>query len=118
MVEVLLDHLCVLCLKVSVVVFWHCRLELVDTRNFCLDDDSKSVTPVIHFFWMWVVRQADEVAAKFLDYRELLSVVSVIQSICFVCKVIMHADASQLVWLSIQQEAGVCLSIDCLVDDI
>lgn len=52
----LLDHVFVLSCKVGVVVFRHCRLQLVDTRHLSLDDDAKGIASVIDLFWMWIVR--------------------------------------------------------------
>ena len=94
MVEVLLDHVSVLAFEVSEVVFWQRRLHLVDARHFSLDDDSKLVTSVIHFFWMWIVRKSDEVAVELLYDCELLVVVAVGESIGLVDDIIVHADAS------------------------
>ena len=94
MVEVLLDHVSVLAFEVSEVVFWQRRLHLVDARHFSLDDDSKLVTSVIHFFWMWIVRKSDEVAVELLYDCELLVVVAVSESIGLVDDIIVHADAS------------------------
>ena len=114
----LLDHVSVLVFKVSEVVFWQRRLHLVDTWHFSLDDDSKLVTSVIHFFWMRIVRKSDEVAVELLYDCELLVIVTVSECIGLVDNIIMHADTSQQVWLPIQQESCILLSIDWLVYDV
>ena len=114
----LLHHVPVLDFQVVVVVLWQGGLELVDARHFCLDDDSKSIAPIVHFLRVWIVGKADEVAPQLLDDGELLRVICIVQRICLVHKVVVHTDATQLIWLSIEQESRVGLSIHNLVYDI
>lgn len=67
---------------------------------------------------MRVVRKTDEVAVELLYDCKLLVVVAVSESIGLVDDIVMHADTSQQVWLPIQQESCILLSIDRLVYDI
>ena len=67
---------------------------------------------------MWIVRKSDEVAVELLYDCELLVIVAVSERIGFVDNIIMHADTSQQVWLPIQQESCILLSIDRLVYDV
>ena len=67
---------------------------------------------------MWIVRKSDEVAVELLYDCKLLVIVAVSERIGLVDDIIMHADTSQQVWLSIQQESCILLSIDRLVYDV
>ena len=67
---------------------------------------------------MRIVRKPDEVAVELLYDCKLLVIVTVSECIGLVDDIVMHADTSQQVWLPIQQESCILLSIDRLVYDV